>query len=64
MREISSILSIVYLDNKQYNEIDKISPVSASPLIQLTLSGPSASIAGGLFVLGTLSWEDRFTLTC
>ena len=41
----------------QYNEIDKISPVSALPLIQFPQPGPPASIAGGLFILGTYPRE-------
>ena len=38
------------LSGALYDIIDNISPFSTMPLIQLTLSGPSASIWGGHFV--------------
>jgi hypothetical protein len=44
------VYSKVNHSNKEYNE-DNISPTSAMTLIQFTLPGPSASNAGGSFIL-------------
>ncbi len=53
MIDKSSFLAIAQPQEKHYNKKDNISPISAMPLIQSTLPGPSASNASGFFIVGT-----------